>query len=498
MKSSLVTENGRRTKTTPDQSSLISYSSRKSCLSSERKTQVKATCKVLCEMREDQSSKLAVKFTQLQIVLATQSIIQVISKFRSAKLQTYFWILLQDRRIIHPSPQNHSIESISLPQVVDDWSYLQIQNKTKLKQRHHNQSPSPWILMQVLNKIKQKQQRSFYQLMNQNAKICQGTLLLRKFIKKLHNLQKCSSLLCIVQFAQNYQNCSLLDCSKQDSDSMQIQQQQQKDINIEEISIKEQLAIKFASTTILASLLNSKHINLNFYFFLNFLRCQQNKSQFIRDVNLYQGIEVSQVNYDQSSLQENQQVIAAQNLHSFLFIKLQNYFQAIKIFHLKNDYQIAETMNTMIINKHCDLSNSFEDLNTQRILVANFQEEEIEQSQVKNSTEQKKISSFQNITEIEESTKSTKAVIVEEQQLQPSLNNKKKKKKNNKIKNAIKQYCSIQSQSQRRLSNESMAKTESFGLIHNQEVRKLKNATILYTAYISIVVIIIVFILFLK
>ncbi|CAD8111556.1 unnamed protein product [Paramecium primaurelia] len=493
MKSSLVTENGRRTKTTPDQSSLISYSSRKSCLSSERKTQVKATCKVLCEMREDQSSNLAVKFTQLQIVLATQSIIQVISKLKSAKLQTYFWILLQDRRIIQQFGQNHSIESISLPQVVADWSYLQNQHKNRLKQRHLNQNPSTWILIQVLNKIKQKQQRSFYKLMNLHLKLCKGTLLLLKVIKKHHYKQKCSSYLCIIQFVQNKQNCNSLDNSEQDFNPIQLQKQQKKDSNIEVISVKEQLAIKFASTTMLASLLNQKHIKIHFYFFLNFLRCQQNKSQFIRDINLYQGIEVSQVNYDQSSLQENQQIIAAQNLHSFLFIKLQNYFQAIKIFHLKNNYQINDAMNSMIINKNCDLSNSFEDLNTQRILVTNLQVDENEDLGFQNSVEQKKqISSLQNITEIEESTKSSKALILEEQQ----QNKKKKKNQNNKIKNAIKSYCNMQQQ--RRLSNENITKVENFGLIHTQEMKKQKNPTKLYTAYILIVVITIVFILFLK
>ncbi|CAD8124452.1 unnamed protein product [Paramecium sonneborni] len=501
MKSSLVTENGRRTKTNPDQNSIISYSSAKSYLSSERKTQVKATCKVLWEMREDQSSKLAVKFTQLQIVLATQSIIQVISKFKSSKLQTYFWILLQDCKPIQQTSYNHSIQSISLPQVVEDFSYLTIQPKYKTKQRHHSLIIFTQIITQVLNQNRQNQQRNLFLIMKQYHQLHQGTLLLFKFIRKHHHQQQCNSFLAIMQYNQNSLKLNSLDCSNQDINyninSMQLLQKQQEGNNIEVISINEQLAIKFASTTMMTSLLNDIHRKINFYFFLKILRYQQNNFQLIKDLNITQEIEVSQVIYDQSSLQENQQIIAAQNLHSFLFIKLQNYFQAIKIFHLKNDFLIGETMNTMIIKGNDDLSNSFEDLNGQKILDTNQKIRQDEDDEmIKNERENQKISSLQNITDTEEYTKSTKEVIEEILPQQKSIGKRKIKDGNNKIKNAIKQYCKLQQQ--RVQSQESIIKQENVDLISNQEMKKQWNHNKLYTPYIMIFVMTILLAMFLK
>ncbi|CAD8122087.1 unnamed protein product [Paramecium sonneborni] len=496
MKSSLVTENGHRTKYNHDQNSIISYSSSKSCLSSERKTQVKATCKVLWEMREDHSSKLAVKFTQLQIILATQSIIQVISKFKSVKLQTYFWILLQDCKVLQQSPQHHSLKSISLTQVVQDFSYSNIRSKIKSKQLHYSLTSSISILMQVLNQIKQKQQRALFLQLKQKHKLLKGTLLLFKFIKKHQHQQQCNSFLAIMLYHQIQQNCNSLDSSNQDFHSMQLQKKQQQDNNIEVISIKEQLAIKFASTTILTSLLYDKHRQINFFFFLNLLRYKQNQFQFIRDLNLSQDIEVNQVFYDQSSKQENQKTLGAQNLHQFLLIKIQNYFEAIKIFHLKNNNQIGDAMNTMIINKNCDLSNSIEDVNFQRIRESNLRIKEVEERVNNDDVENKKISSLQNIIDIEESTNSTKEMIPSMQSKQQSMGSKKRKDRNNKIKNAIKCYC--KQQQQRVKSQDSIIKEESIGLMNDQVIKKQQNHKKLYSSFLLIIVMIILLALLLK
>ncbi|CAD8109974.1 unnamed protein product [Paramecium primaurelia] len=183
MKSSLVTKNGHRTKKNSDHNSKFSYSSCKSCLTSERQTQVKATLKVLYEMREDQSSKLAVKFTQLQISLATQSIIHLISKFKFAKLQTYLRILIQDSIIRQPSL--YAIESISLPKDIDDFLLIQIKHKPEYKQRHHFKTQKGWILMQTLNKLKQKYNGFYF---NSLINILNYAKELRKFTNSSQNI----------------------------------------------------------------------------------------------------------------------------------------------------------------------------------------------------------------------------------------------------------------------------------------------------------------------
>ncbi|CAD8201602.1 unnamed protein product [Paramecium pentaurelia] len=480
MKSSLVTENGHRTKTNPDHNSKFSYSSCKSCLTSERQTQVKATCKVLYEMREDQSSKLTVKFTQLQIVLATQSIIQLISKFKSAKLQTYLRILIQDS--IFRQPSLHPIKSIPLPKDIDDCLQIQIKHKPEYKQRHHFQTQKGWILMQTLNKLKQKQQRFLFQLINKHIKLCKGTQKIIKFIKKYNKQQQCRSLIFIMQINQNY----LFEYNWKDIEQTQLQLIQKQDSSIELISIKEQLAIKLASTTNFTSLLNEKYRKMNFYFFLKFLRYQNNQSQLIS--NLQQGIEINQSNYNQSYIQENQQIIAAQNLHSFLFIKLQNYLQTIKIFHLKNDYQMIDTMNNMIINSNSNLKYSFD---IKRNLDNNQKSFDMG---INNFGVQKQISSLQNISDIDESTKS---IIQENQPLEQCLNKKKTKNQHNKIKNAIKSYCNLQLQN--RVGKENTIKVENFDLIKRQGMRKQQlNHNQLYTPYLLIVVMTILLILFLK
>jgi len=49
---------------------------------------------VYSEMKEDESCKLAMRFTQLKIVLATHKLVGFCYKIKSVRLQHYFDVLL--------------------------------------------------------------------------------------------------------------------------------------------------------------------------------------------------------------------------------------------------------------------------------------------------------------------------------------------------------------------------------------------------------------------
>ncbi|CAK68671.1 unnamed protein product (macronuclear) [Paramecium tetraurelia] len=299
MKSLIVTQNCRRTKTNPDQSSIVSYSTNKSCVSSDRKTQVKVACKVLSEMREDESSKLAMKFTQLRIVLATQSLLHVLQKYRSAKLQTYFWIIQQERKTTPHHCFQDLTQAISLPPGLDDISNHQ--NRVQTQQDSYQQMPTATAIVfyEILNKIVMQQQKSTFKRIKEQSNIYKAITKITKFIKQCQKRSYYLALFNIMRSNQNRKICKISVLDQNHEIPSEEEQQEQIIDHHEEFSIKEQLAIKFASTTIITSILNEKIKKQQFALLFNMMRGQfQNKQLSLMRTN-----EITQI-YEQPYLEQ--------------------------------------------------------------------------------------------------------------------------------------------------------------------------------------------------
>ncbi|CAD8123525.1 unnamed protein product [Paramecium sonneborni] len=455
MKSPFVIENERRTKTNPDQNSLISYSTTKSYASSERKTQVKVACKVLCEMREDESSKLAMKFTQLRIVLATQSLLHKLQKYKSAKLQTYFWILQKDRKTIQANGFLDLNQTISLPPVIEDLSNNQIRQQIQPDQYQEIPIATGIVLNHVLNKIVNQQQRQALKRIKYQSNYCKGLLKISNFVKECQIRSQYLSILNIMRY---HQNKKILKTSVLDQNQMIQQEDEESSINQqEEMTLKEQLAIKFASTTMLSSILNEKIKKHQFSLFFNIVRGQfQNKQLSFSQTN-----EITQI--EQSFLEQNPNriEIGTQRLYSILNEKLKEYFLEIKTFQQENEQENRDTVNTLISKKSSEQSDndSYQDLYTQRILPTQskqFEQETENGLQIsERNMEFKMPCSLQHITDIDDSTKEGEQKKQEselEQQQQQQQQQRKviqqKNKNQDLIKNAVKSYCNQQQRKQ--------------------------------------------------
>ncbi|CAD8104555.1 unnamed protein product [Paramecium primaurelia] len=443
MKLSIETENCRRTKTNPDQNSIISYSTNKSCNSSERKTQVKVACKVLCEMREDESSKLAMKFTQLRIVLATQSLLHLLQKYKSAKLQSYFWIIQQERKTTKHNGFIVPNQTISLQPVIKDLSNHQIRVQIYLMQYQQIPTVTAIVLNHVLNKIIIQQQKSIFKRIKAQSNIYKAITQIKNFIQQCQKRSQYIGLINIMKCNQNrkIQKTSVLD------QNHEIQSEDELSEQIidhpEEMTIKEQLAIKFASTTIISSILNEKIKKQQFALFFNILRGQfQNKQ-----LNLSQTNEITQI-YEQSYLDQDPILIGTSHLCSVVYARLKDYQQEIKKVNQNKELLIEDSLHTLILCKHSEQSNnnSYEDLYTQRILPSQFKHEEEENDNeiqiLENNNYFKMPCSLQHITDIDilDSTKEIEQKIQDTQQIQSKIKNKHQ----DLIKNAVKSYCNQQ------------------------------------------------------
>ncbi|CAD8172032.1 unnamed protein product [Paramecium pentaurelia] len=451
MKSPIITDNSRRAKTNPDQSSLISYSTVKSCASSERKTQVKVACKVLCEMREDESSKLAMKFTQLRIVLATQSLLHKLQKYKSSKLQTYFWILQQERKTIQHNSFLDLNQTISLTPVMDDLQNNQIREQIQQDQYPQISTTTVIVLFHLLKKLINQQQKLTLKKIKAQSNFCKGITQITNLIK---NYQKRSYYLCIFNLMRCNQNKKVLKTSVLDQ-NQEIPPENQMEEEIsqqqEEMSMKEQLAIKFASITIITTMLNEKIQKQQFQLFFNIIRGQ---FQLNKQLSFSQMNEITQI-YEQPFLDQNHIVLGTQLLCQIFNIKLKDYFQEIKTYKLTSKHKNGDFINILLQNKNVEqsINNSYEDLYTQRVLYSqskNDEEENENEIQILENNDQFKMPcSLQHITDIDDSYKE------EDQKISEVFNEKELPQQkvivqNNKhqdlIKNAVKSYCTQQQQ----------------------------------------------------
>ncbi|CAD8121137.1 unnamed protein product [Paramecium sonneborni] len=497
MKSPIVTENCRRTKTNPDQSSLISYSTNKSCVSSELKTQVKVACKVLCEMREDESSKLALKFTQLRIVLATQSLLHKLQKYKSAKLQTYFWILKQERKTLYTNGFVDLNEIKYLPPVIEDLSNNQIRQQISQEQQQEIPTAKVIVLYHILNKLLSQQQKQSFKRIKSQSNYCRAILQITNFIKQCH---KRSQYLSIINIMRCNQNRKILKTSVLDQNHMIQPEEEQSTIQQEvEMSIKEQLAIKFASTTILSSILNEKIKKHQFSLFFNIVRGQLLNKQ----LSFSQTNEITQI-YEQSFIDQNPNRInnGTQRICLILNARLKDYFIEIKTYRSKNEFQNVDTVNTLISKKSSELSDSdqYQDLYTQRILPSQSQqyeqenENEIQISEGNN--EFKMPCSLQHINDIDDSTKEGEQNKQEdEMQQQQSKIIEQKTKNNDLIKNAVKSYCNKEQKKQVLQETPRISQIDKCQMRDEQQNKKrkqvMKQFQILYMIGICISILII-------
>ncbi|CAD8174664.1 unnamed protein product [Paramecium octaurelia] len=343
----------RRNKTNPDQNQLLSMSSQ----SSQRNSAVKATLKVYSEMKEDQSCKLALRFTQLKIVLATHKIVGICHKIKAVRLQHYFDVLLLTK-----TPNANPIPILNKNQQ-GQIQYFTPPTKKKSVKFQPKCSIAPCLLIKSMYK---KRVRSYFNILqyNQNKKnkqISFNTILIRFFRKKqtqhfqilkarvlqskifrritLITKQKIKSmqleaLLTISQYIYNAnipsQQISLLD--SEFSQQQQLQQQtlqdlQEHEINNQLMSAKEQLAMKFASTSLLIGILSQVMIKAQFAFLFH-LSSGCNQKLDIREIK---SIDISE-NLDQSQIEEDKikpKIIAANQINHFLVQKLKQYFDQI-------------------------------------------------------------------------------------------------------------------------------------------------------------------------
>ncbi|CAD8193436.1 unnamed protein product [Paramecium octaurelia] len=470
MKSLIVTENCRRTKTNPDQTSIVSYSTNKSCASSERKTQVKVACKVLSEMREDESSKLAMKFTQLRIVLATQSLLHILQKYRSAKMQTYFWIIQQERKI-RPNHYFYDLtQPISLPRVIDDISNHY--NRQLTQQDSYQQMPNATtiVLCQILNKIVMQQQKSTFKRIKEPSNIYKAITQITKFINQCQNRFQYLVLFNIMRSNQNRKICKTSVLDQNHEILSEEEQYEQSIVHPDEFSIKEQLAIKFASTTIITSILNEKIRKLQFALLFNMMRGQfQNKQLSLMRTN-----EITQI-HEQSYLDDNPTLRGSSHLCSVVYKRLSAYLQDIKTFQFDNELQIGDSLNTLILHKHSEEShyNSYGDLYTQRIVLSQYRNEEEENDSeirtLENSKDFKMPCSLQHITdiEIEESTNEGEQKTQNTEKTQQKIKNKNQ----DLIKNAVKSYCKMQKRKHNQLEG---SRTLQMIESREKEMKKVK------------------------
>ncbi|CAD8086813.1 unnamed protein product [Paramecium sonneborni] len=325
--------------------------------SSSRNSAVKATLKVYSEMRDDQSCKLAMRFTQLKIVLATHKILGYCHKVKSMRLQHYFDVLLLTK-----TQNTLSIPIINKPQQVQ-MQYLTPPTKKKSVKFQPKCSIASCL---VLKSIMNKHVRRYFTILqyNQNLKIRQNSFnnilfqLFRKkqtqnfgILKKKHlqsktfrrisliinkkiNSIQFEVLLNVLNYIYNTnipsQQVSLLD--SEFSQQQQMTQGHNHDIHEHEInnqmmSAKEQLAMKFASTSLLIGILSQVMIKAQFAFLLH-LRSGQNSKQDVREVK---SIDISE-NFDQSLIEEEKikpKIIAANQIYHFLNQQLKKYFEQI-------------------------------------------------------------------------------------------------------------------------------------------------------------------------
>ncbi|CAD8201409.1 unnamed protein product [Paramecium octaurelia] len=443
MKSPVVTDNCRRAKTNPDQSSLLSYSVAKSCASSERKTQVKVACKVLCEMREDESSKLAMKFTQLRIVLATQSLLHKLQKYKSSKLQTYFWILQQERKTIQPNGFLDLNQTISLPPAMDDLSNNQIREQIQQDQSQQIPIASAIVLSHLLKRLVNQQQRLTLKRIRAQSNFIKGITQIKNLIKKC---QKRTFYLSILNIMRCNQNRKVFKTSVLDQDHEIVPQDQMEEQIIqqpEEMSMKEQLAIKFASITILTSILNEKIKKQQFQLFFNIIKghFQLNKQLSFSQMN-----EITQI-YEQSFLDQNPIATGSQRLSRIIQLKLKDYFNEIRACQTTGELKNGYSINTILQNKNSEqsMNNSYEDLYTQRVLPSQSkQDEENNEEEIQtlgNSEQFKMPCSLQHITDIEDSYQKQSEEQIEVPKERVIVQ---KNKHTDLIKNAVKSYCTQQ------------------------------------------------------
>ncbi|CAD8070711.1 unnamed protein product [Paramecium primaurelia] len=325
--------------------------------SSQRNSAIKATLKVYSEMREDQSCKLAMRFTQLKIVLATHKIVGICHKIKSIRIQHYFDVLLLTKTSnTNPIPILNKNQQGQI-------QYLTPPTKKKNVKFQPKYSIAPCLL---IKSIYNKRVRNYFYIIlyNQNKKnqqISFNTILFQLFRKKqTQNFQilktriqqsksfrrislitnqkiksiKLEVLLKISQYLYNAnvhsQQVSLLGSEfsqQQQIQQLTIQDIQENEINNQLMSAKEQLAMKFASTSLLIGILSQVMIKAQFAFLFH-LSSGCNQKQDIREIK---SIDISE-NLDQSQIEEEKikpKIIAANQINHFLIQKLKQYFDQI-------------------------------------------------------------------------------------------------------------------------------------------------------------------------
>ncbi|CAD8167080.1 unnamed protein product [Paramecium octaurelia] len=326
--------------------------------SSSRNSAVKATLKVYSEMREDGGCKLAMRFTQLKIVLATHKLVGFCYKLKSTRLQHYFDVLILTKK-----PNIHSVSILNKPQQGQNY-YLTPPTKKKSVKFQPKYSIAPFLLLKSIiqqhlrrnfnilryNQNRKKRHSSFTTILqqlfrrkqSQNFRILKTRLLYSKTFRRISFMinQKIKSiqlevLLTTSQYIynnnRNSQQESLLD--SEFSQQLQTLQESKNDIQDYEInnqmmSAKEQLAMKFASTSLLIGILSQVMIKAQFAFLLH-LRSGNNQKLDIREIK---SIDISE-NLDQSLVEEEKikpKIIAANQINHFLIQKLKNYFEQIR------------------------------------------------------------------------------------------------------------------------------------------------------------------------
>ncbi|CAK81556.1 unnamed protein product (macronuclear) [Paramecium tetraurelia] len=345
----------RRNKTNPDQNQLLSMSNQ----SSQRNSAVKATLKVYSEMKEDQSCKLALRFTQLKIVLATHKIVGICHKIKAIRLQHYFDVLLLTKTPnANPIPmpilnknQQGQIQYLTPPTKKKSVKFqpkFSIAPCLLIKSMYNKRVRSYFNILQYNQNKKNKQisfnsilMRLFRKKQTQHFQILKTRLLQSKIFRKIALITKqkiksmqLEALLTISQYIYNAnihsQQVSLLDSEfsqQQQLEQQTLQDLQEHEINNQLMSAKEQLAMKFASTSLLIGILSQVMIKAQFAFLFH-LSSGCNQKLDIREIK---SIDISE-NLDQSQIEEDKikpKIIAANQINHFLIQKLKQYFYQI-------------------------------------------------------------------------------------------------------------------------------------------------------------------------
>ncbi|CAD8179096.1 unnamed protein product [Paramecium octaurelia] len=296
----------KRSKTEPD-NTIVGTPFNNPSISNDQKTQISQVYKTIQLM--NQSPRINIKYSQIKIVLAINSIFNLISKHRSTKIQKYTLILFQNLSNYKraTNAQNYEIQCHRQLQYFQGMSKLLI-NTVQIKKEYLFNVRHQLVMKRKLSKV-------FNRIDNQ---IYQSKLMV--ILKLLQQSKKDRSLL---------DNLSYYYCKKQ-------------------VTHQENMAIKFASSTQIATAINKIVLKHQIRFFIKLIKSNK-LQQSIKQIQLGESLPFNnrKVVVGEFELVERK-LNSICLLNSVIKKKLQNYFFSLKLQDVNNSKRKVSIKSSLL------------------------------------------------------------------------------------------------------------------------------------------------------